>query len=215
MVSSAEAAAYIRWAASGDPLLRRCISRRAFLLAQAIRFCSPRWFARISHERLALAHALDRELSLLKPANVIELGAGFSLRGLQWVDRHPGRYIEMDFPAVQRKKSAIFPRSEHHILLVGDAVTDIGKAKGCLRKGRTGIIIEGVLTYLQPEKVAALLSALRASFPKGTVLLTHAAKKAPFLRRLLWGTPADIDVQKMLGEAGWRVRESSGVLIAS
>lgn len=128
-------------------------------------------------QRHALIDALARRAG---HAQVLELAAGLSARGLRWAPE--ARYTEVDLPHVVAHKRALLaaagraPREGHS--LIGADLRLEGAAAGALDLGAlltpapATLIAEGLLMYLTPDEQRALwrraASALR---PRGGVLL--------------------------------------------
>ena len=108
---------------------------------------------------------ISRLLDDARPAQVIELAAGLSARGLTWTQAHTGTYIEVDQPGVvAAKRKRITERGAQHRLVAADITrADLLGAIGDMDKtAPTLIIVEGVTGYLDEAHMRALLRQVRA-----------------------------------------------------
>lgn len=115
-------------------------------------------------------HLLERAIAEGKVAQVVEIAAGLSGRGLRFARRHAGRrllYIEGDLPDMVARKRALLARVRQrparHELLTVDALADSGPDSLAeavaprLEAGRgTAVITEGLLSYFPAPAVQSM-----------------------------------------------------------
>jgi O-methyltransferase involved in polyketide biosynthesis len=135
---------------------------------------------------LARHHAIDRLLQQAihdgRVGQVIEIAAGLSPRGWDFMRRHPGlRYIEADLPDMARRKrqrleSAGLLATGHGIVAL-DALADAGPQSlaalaATLDPGKgLAIVTEGLLNYFDKEAVLGMwrrFAAVLKGFPAGS-----------------------------------------------
>lgn len=117
-------------------------------------------------------------------AQVLELAAGLSGRGLRLTGRHPQlRYVEADLPAMavlkRRRLGRIGALGARHRVIALDALAEdgaasLGAAVAALDRDRgLAVVTEGLLHYLEREQVERLwrrIAAALAPFPAGVYL---------------------------------------------
>jgi O-methyltransferase involved in polyketide biosynthesis len=221
MISSAEAAAYLRWK-GGDTQSSTFVSSKTRLLAGLIRLISPRRFERIVRRRCSLSNTLAAELETLHADIILDVGAGYSTLGHRWIVDHPtNRYLEMDAAPIMKRKTALSPPQEGLVRIAGD-ITDTStydRLQRHMTGGAIVVLIEGVFSYLTLDEAELCLTQLeRLVRGRGCTLLTHqtaADREGGTLRSLLWGKRKDFDVVVLLSRRGWCVttKESDGWVI--
>jgi len=133
----------------------------------------------------AIDALLEREIASGRVTQVIEIAAGLSPRGWDFMRRHAGRlqYIEADLPDMAARKRRRLERggllSAGHRVVALDALADGGPqslaALGASldRSQGVAIITEGLLNYFDRDAVTGMwrrYAALLAQFPQGLYL---------------------------------------------
>jgi len=158
------------------------------------------------------------------------IGAGYDGRALRY--RTPGvRWFEVDHPATQADKVTRLARlgldASDVTFVPADLASDLDLATvldtaGLRADGRTLILWEGVVNYLDAEAVAATAAALRrASGPNSILAVSVATEATPQARARFErqvgamgeaaAAPIDVDAaQPLLAEAGWTMVRPAG-----
>jgi O-methyltransferase involved in polyketide biosynthesis len=123
---------------------------------------------------------LDHELSTGRVAQVVELAAGMTPRGLRVRDQHPGTtYVEVDLPAMaERKRRALAARGALSVRHRVEAVDVFGTEFEALfasldPEQGVAVVSEGLLNYFPTERVEVLwtrLARVLDGFPSGLYL---------------------------------------------
>ena len=211
MISSAEAAAYLRWT-EGDELSSRFVSSKTRFIGNIIRFIIPKRFKIIARRRYLLSKALASEIDKHNADIVLDLGAGYNTLGERWSDRHSTkRFIEVDVEPIIKRKTSSLPSKKSLVLVAGDITkpaiyVSLGKR---IRGASTIILLEGVSSYLNREEIDVCLAGIENILRDGGgVLITHqttSAKEGQTLRSIFWGKPTETDVVAVLRHRGWVV----------
>jgi methyltransferase (TIGR00027 family) len=123
---------------------------------------------------------------------VVVLGAGYDTLA-ERLAREGVRYFEVDQPATQALKRALCPSPSP--AFVGHDLNRPGlvgalEAAGWDRRVPTLLLAEGVLLYLHPAAVTALLTGLAGACAPGSRLALVTAASRPSLRRRAWSVVA-------------------------
>lgn len=139
--------------------------------------------ARIKFIDDALTKALNNGFS-----QVVILGAGFDTRAYRLAaDNRDLRFFEVDHPTTQRVKvdaiERIFGRLPDQVVYVplvigGDSLEQTLSAAGYARQRKTFFIAEGLLMYLPPDAVDALLSFIVATSGASSTLVADCFNDA-------------------------------------
>ncbi len=209
------------WANLGEPRAEIFLTRRGEWMRQAVKWggATLGLWGRFGVERLFLSGrhgGFDRLLADIAPAQVIELAAGFSARGVDWKSRLPVTYIEIDGLAVIAAKERMLdhflllpssPPPTRPILIAADLLQTEGQAlldrlSGLLDPARSTVIIaEGLTGYLGQEALSRLLESLRtltASFDDVSLLID-------FYLRLDWPRFGRVAVAMAPARLLWRL----------
>jgi O-methyltransferase involved in polyketide biosynthesis len=102
-------------------------------------------------------------------ATVLHLGCGMDSRAFRLDPPASVQWFDVDYPDVIDMRRKLFPdRPNYH--LIGAPLDDLSWLAQ-VPKDHPGLIVaEGVLCYLPPENVKALLNAVTAHFPSGEMI---------------------------------------------
>jgi len=136
-----------------------------------------RWFKggpSLKHSLVQRHFILDHLTVASEPECVVELAAGLSRRGAAM--RHRVPYVEVDLPAVIARKEELLGRTEAGRETLADSrlcrisadVTELDL--GELVAGRTTIVAEGLLMYLDAEAQRGLWSRVASALDEGAFL---------------------------------------------
>ncbi len=114
----------------------------------------------LKHSLVQRHFTIDHLTEASAPEAVVELAAGLSRRGATLCERVP--YTEVDLPAVIARKEALLRRTDAGLAVLNDPrltriaadVTDLDLAP--LVRGRTTIVAEGLLMYLEADAQRSL-----------------------------------------------------------
>jgi O-methyltransferase involved in polyketide biosynthesis len=115
----------------------------------------------------AIDRLLERSIESYGVTQVVEIAAGLSARGWRFASRHPElTYVEADLPNMADRKrrslARIDGRSQRHRIVELDALKESGPGslasvvEDLDSKGGLAIITEGLLGYLDTEKVEGI-----------------------------------------------------------
>lgn len=163
-------------------------------------------------EFLEFRHRLfDAAIARLAPDRIIELGAGFSRRGITWVLDHAVPYVEIDLPHMSAAKRAMLERGAgrvrralergelelRHTDILAPSFAD--ELAGLLAGAKRPLVVsEGMLPYLTMADAELLLHGVAAALRRGgvgghfLVDVQRADRERKFgpaaalLRRLIW-----------------------------
>lgn len=127
---------------------------------------------------------LDRAVAAGEVAQVLEVAAGLSPRGIRFTRRHPGlRYVEADLPPMAAHKQQLLARhglfGARHEVVALDALADDGPLSLAaladrLDAGRgTALVTEGLINYFDRATVEHMwggFARVLARFPVGLYL---------------------------------------------
>jgi O-methyltransferase involved in polyketide biosynthesis len=123
--------------------------------------------------RLRLSNAFDSLVFSFPSKNIVDLGAGFSLRGFNTAKKN---YFDVDFPeiidykkkvllAICKDKKRTFPKNYHLIK------SDLLKSYSISRRGKSIFFAEGVISYFNPDEFAGFVKNLLYTMKKGDIFL--------------------------------------------
>jgi O-methyltransferase involved in polyketide biosynthesis len=124
-------------------------------------------------------------LSAAPDATIVNIGAGLCTRYYR-VDNGRMRWTDLDLPAVIDLKRELVTETARYRLL-GASVLEPGWMDGLAVATREPLlfIAEGVLQYLDPSEIHAVLGALSTRFPGAEMLFDASSPAAVALSRLL------------------------------
>jgi hypothetical protein len=136
--------------------------------------------------RIDLQKRLDYLIKKEQVDNLVELGSGFSLRGLLFPNY--SKYIEIDFPEVIRMKKDILLQNDlsfgkNHFFLGKDLL----KSFNFPRKGKTLFFAEGVVSYFSPKELEQFTLKLNKVMKKSDIFIYNLMwkKHKEFLYRFI------------------------------
>lgn len=136
------------------------------------------------------AHLLDRWTASFIDRNpdaiVVHLGCGLDSRVFRVAPPRQVRWFDIDFPDVIALRRKVYPCPEGYMMIAGSIVGKRWMEK-LASDGPAMIIAEGVLPYLKPDQVPALLRRLVGHFPSGEIAFDAYSSIAT---RLLCYNPA-------------------------
>ncbi|GAA5235477.1 class I SAM-dependent methyltransferase [Verticiella sediminum] len=110
-------------------------------------------------------------------ALVVNLGCGLS-QYFQWLDNGRARMLDADLPEVLAIRRRLLPvlNARHRMAEVDLTAPDWWQALGLAEGGGDALclFLEGVLMYLQPAQVSAVLAAFGEYAPDGSILVFDA-----------------------------------------
>ncbi|MEZ4323226.1 MAG: class I SAM-dependent methyltransferase [Myxococcota bacterium] len=176
------------WAAfPGAELYDHEDSRRVFQVTEAVmrvaRFLKGG--PSLKHSLVQRHFLIDHLTRSASPETVVELAAGLSRRGASFSESV--RYVEVDLPHVIERKEALLDRTEAGREVLGRAtLTRIGADVAELDlaplvEGRTVVVAEGLLMYLDATQQRALWSRVASALPSGAFVfdLVPAIEQPP------------------------------------
>lgn len=171
---TAEAVALIR-AESGKDLFSKYFVtqriRRVYGFANAL--FSKKLLEHIFAKRMELSRDLQSAIEKFKPEQVIDLGAGCSTDGMNYVLAHPNvRWVDTDFPEVISFKERVLKKIEEeksldldnlHLVPIDLVAGDLFKAVSRVIKPgkRTLLVSQGLNTYLNQTRYSAVVDNTR------------------------------------------------------
>jgi O-methyltransferase involved in polyketide biosynthesis len=135
---------------------------------------------------LMLDHLLEKEIEEHSDTTVVEIGCGYSPRGVRFMDRHGShgvKYVELDLPEVARQKLQLVERlnREHRPVVVPcNLLEEMGPlsledvCREHVPRGRHLVLItEGLVNYFDPEKLSRVwkrMADILDRYPSGAYL---------------------------------------------
>jgi len=187
---TAEAVAFIRQKTQKDRFSKYFVTPRSTTIIKiAAALVSENILSHLFSKRMDISEDLHSAIEKFRPEQIVELGAGYSTFGLEYVLAHPGCiYIETDFPkVVSLKKSIVNKIIRVEKLRELDALVFVpmdlvredlyDSLKNKIKRGRKTLVFsEGLNTYLDQKNydslVANVIKFLKHS-KEGSVYLSH------------------------------------------
>lgn len=148
-------------------------------------------------------------------AVVLHLGCGLHSRAFRVAAQRTVRWFDVDMPQVIALRRRLYSESDGY-RMIGSSVTDAGWLDELPTGGQALVVAEGLLMYLTPTEVAALLRRLVDRFDSGELQADLLSRWGPRLSKILtsgiirWGTRAGAEVARW--EPRLRLVEDSSVI---